>query len=152
MPRRQLRFQDFDSVARELEDLRQSGYTKVGKWDLSQVCEHLSIAMKGSIHGMNVRPAPWLVRKLVAPFVYRSIIKTGKMMEGIKVPDLLLPGDSSNDAQAVADCILDLETVKNHQGPFAPHPFFGALAPDEWKQLHLVHAAHHLSFLIPHAH
>ena len=30
-----------------------------------------------------------------------------------------------------------------------PSPFFGRLTPDQWRQLHLIHTAHHLSFLVP---
>ena len=107
MPRRQLDFREFDSIIKDIETLRQQGYTKVGKWDLSQVCRHLSIAMQMSIRDQKVQSAPWLVRKLVAPIIRRRIFKTRKIPEGIKVPDSVLPGDKEIFCRAMRVSAFD---------------------------------------------
>ena len=43
--RRHLDFHDFDAVTADVENLHKRGYTKLGNWDLSQVCNHLAINM-----------------------------------------------------------------------------------------------------------
>ena len=36
-----------------------------------------------------------------------------------------------------------------HQGDMADHPFFEKLSKEQWRELHLIHCAHHLSFQVP---
>ena len=62
-------------------------------------------------------------------------------------------GDSSITGTAVAVAYpgalqFAFETLKTE--PF-PHPFFGPLTKQQWNDLVLIHAGHHLSFLVPNA-
>jgi hypothetical protein len=38
---------------------------------------------------------------------------------------------------------------ESHKGEFIDSPFFGHLTPEEWRNLHLIHGAHHLGYLVP---
>ena len=60
MQRRQLDFRDFDALTAEVERLK-SGYTKVGNWELGEVCHHLGRTMQSSLDGFKEK-APWLLR------------------------------------------------------------------------------------------
>jgi hypothetical protein len=33
--------------------------------------------------------------------------------------------------------------------PAADHPFFGPISYEQWREIHLIHMAHHLGFLVP---
>lgn len=42
MKRRSLDFHSADEVITEINRLRESGYQQLGRWNLSQICEHLA--------------------------------------------------------------------------------------------------------------
>jgi hypothetical protein len=149
MERRNLDFHDFNSVVDDIDQLHKRGYTKAGQWDLSQICEHLAKVMRLSIEGFGFKGA-WYIRAL-APLIKRRFFKTRRMPTGFQAPGVLMPRNLGEEAQAVASCKEQLDRVRNYPGEFQPSPFFGRLSPEEWRQLHLIHAAHHLSFLIPNA-
>ena len=44
-----------------------------------------------------------------------------------------------------------VERFKGHSGPLHPSPAFGRLTPEQWREVHLWHCEHHLSFLLPRA-
>jgi len=54
-----------------------------------------------------------------------------------------------DEAQAVAKFQQQVEQIDQYRGAFQPHPVFGSLSNDQWRQFHLIHISHHLSFLIP---
>jgi uncharacterized protein DUF1569 len=146
--RRQLDFRDFDAVAAEVERLRSQGYTKAGTWDLREICDHLSTTMRMSLEGFTFK-APWLLRTLFGPIFRRRILKNRRMPVGIKAAQPLMPGPPGDEQASVKVFTELLARVRDPQAQFQPSPFFGVLSPDEWRQLHLIHAAHHLGFLIP---
>ena len=148
MDRRSLDLRDFDAVARDVDSLLAKGYRRAGNWDLAQICDHLSMTMEGSINGFSIQ-VPWLVRKLVAPIFYRRIVMTRRLPAGRKGPASLMPKPGGDPGEAVRRFKEWLGRVGVHKGDFELHPFFGYLTPEEWRDLHLMHTSHHLSFLIP---
>jgi hypothetical protein len=42
-----------------------------------------------------------------------------------------------------------MDRLRTHQGEMHASPFFGYLTPQQWRDLHLIHCAHHLGYLIP---
>jgi hypothetical protein len=147
MKRRNLDFQDFESVAADIDRLKKNGYAKVGQWELCQTCDHLATVMRMSLEGFPFKGA-WYIR-LLAPMIKGRFFKTRRMTEGFQAPAVLIPATGKSEDAAIGSCKDLLQRVKTHEGEFHPNPFFGKLSPDEWRQLHLIHAAHHLSFLIP---
>jgi hypothetical protein len=148
MERRHLDFHDFGAVGADVDNLRQRGYRKLGNWTLSQVCQHLGVAMRAALDG-GVPSAPWLFRKLLAGLFFRRLMKTRIMPTGIKVPKVLLPGPPGDEEAAIKEFQTTLRRFQDHQGDIQPHPFFGPLTREQHRQLHLIHCGHHLSFLIP---
>jgi hypothetical protein len=146
--RRKLDLRSFDDMVGEVDRLRQGGYSRAGNWDLGQVCQHLAISMKSSLDGFQVR-APWYLRLFLAPIFKRRLFRTRSMPAGIKGPPDLMPAATVDEETAVKSFKDETERLRNHVGDFQPHAFFGKMTPQETRDLHLIHASLHLSFLIP---
>src|SRR5258708_1859999 len=73
MERRQLAFGEFAAVAAEVSGLQATGYQPIGKWNLGQVCDHLSYFIEGSLDGHRFK-VPWPVRVLFGRMVLRRIL------------------------------------------------------------------------------
>lgn len=147
--KRKLAFDNFDQVIDEVERLRSGGYTPAGAWNLSEVCEHLTLTMRGGIDG-SLKLAPWILRATIFRWLADRIIRTGHMPSGFQAPTELLPQDREEDDPAKIDaCIATLRESAEFAGPLPPHPFSTSMTLEKWKRLMLVHAAHHLGFLHP---
>jgi hypothetical protein len=148
--RRPLSFSNLSEVMPDV-DRALRGYDKVGNWSLGQVCNHISGALRFTVEGYPAR-APWLVRVTIAPLVFRRVMKTGQMPENARVPDVFLPKPALDD-RAEAEALRGaIQLYVEHTEPMALHPFFGKMTRSQWDRFHCIHAAHHLSFLLPQAH
>lgn len=148
MDRRDLDFSDFDRLVADVKHLHEGGYHQAGRWDLAQVCGHLTISMKQSLDGFTFK-APWLVRKLIIPFIRRGLFRSRKIKPGIKAPGGFVVDPGTDETQAVDRFLQMIDRVKGHRGDFQIHPVFEKMSHEQWHQFHLIHAAHHLSFLVP---
>ena len=146
--RRELEFQDLGEVIRELHRLRDNGYDRAGTWTLGQVSDHLAIFFRGSLDGFTQK-VPWIIRALFGWMMFRYIIRRRAMPTGIKVPRSFLPQDVRDDRVAVDELTQLIDRFCEREGEYEPSPLFGNLTRDEWTQLHLIHCAHHISFLVP---
>jgi len=147
MTQRELKFADFAAVRTELDRLAR-GYDQAGNWDLAQVCNHLNFFITGSLDGHQFR-VPWIFKVLFGRLVLRRILSTGKMKTGVFTPQKPLPDAGGDAAKAVANLKATLARFEQHHGELHDSPFFGHLTPDQWRDLHLIHCAHHLGFLLP---
>ena len=146
--RRVLTFGTLDQVMPEVDRLLERGHTTVGNWSLGQICNHLAGAFRVSVEGTPFK-APWLLRKLVAPFFLRRMLKSGRMPEGVKLPESALPKPGL-DARAEAEALrASIRHYAAHTGPVADHPFFGTVGRETWERIHLIHCAHHLGYVVP---
>lgn len=131
-----------------MDRLRAGGYSKSGQWDLGQICDHLNFFMSGSLDGHQFR-VPWLIKTLFGRLVLKRILKHRRMKSGVMTPQKALPAPGGDEAAAVTSLKQTIERVLSHKGEFIPSPFFGYLTPQQWHDLNLIHAAHHLGFLQP---
>jgi hypothetical protein len=143
---RQLDFKDFPAVLAEIDGLHRDGYDKLGQWDLAQVCDHLTYFVQGSLDGYTFR-VPWLFKFLFGRLAIGRILKQRRMKAGITTPHKPLPPAGGDEAAAIERYRQVVERFRAHQGELHDSPFFGYLTPQQWRDLHLVHAAHHLGFL-----
>ncbi|MBI3410112.1 MAG: DUF1569 domain-containing protein [Planctomycetes bacterium] len=148
MPQRALEFKGFPEVVAELDRLHQSGYTKLGQWDLAQICNHLGYFIQASLDGPKAT-VPWILKFLFGRFVLRRILKQRRMKAGAPTPQKPLPAPGGDESAAVERLKHEIERFRNHHGELHASPFFGYLTPQEWSELHLIHCAHHLGFLSP---
>jgi hypothetical protein len=147
MKRRPLDFRTFDEVIADLDRL-QGGYRKGGNWSLGQVCNHLGLFVRGSLDGFSGPKPRWYIR-LVAPAITRWMIKKRRMPEGVKIPRHLQPAEGLDDAREVQELKDLLQRFEKHHGPLHQSPFAGDASRETWREIHLIHCAHHLSFLYP---
>jgi hypothetical protein len=146
---RKLEFDDFDEVAREAERLLKQPYQKLGNWELSQVCNHLADVLTRSIT-TGVRPmVPFFVQWYVKWRYLNRVLERKRLPSGVKAPDDLGSPPSADAAAAVQRLRQALTQFKSHPGDYKPHPYFGRLTPDQARQFHLIHCAHHFRLLVP---
>ena len=145
---RQLDFKTIDDALAEVDRLHRGGYVKTGQWDLAQICDHLSYFVDASLDGAQFR-VPWLIKVLLGRKVLRRILTQRKMKPGVFTPQKPLPQPGGDEPTAVARYKHAIERFRAHQGELHASPFFGHLTPEQWRELHLIHAAHHLGFLQP---
>ncbi|MCI0459655.1 MAG: DUF1569 domain-containing protein [Gemmataceae bacterium] len=147
MRRRALEFRSLDEVIVELERLHQEGYVKGGQWGLAEICNHLSVFVRGSMEGFAAR-APWYQR-LFAPLLLRWMLWARRMPEGVRIPAALQPAAVADEGEEVRTLRELLLRFQRHRGPVCSSPWGDRPTYRQWHDLHLLHCAHHLSFLHP---
>lgn len=146
MPQRSLDFPDFDVVLAEVSRLQASGYDRIGNWGLGQICLHLALTLERSVDGF-----PKLLPKFVDRSILELVLKKRRMRTGVDMPDGLNPSSGASDEEGVSRFQAALRRYAEHRGEHPPHPYFGTMSAEEWRQLHLIHCGHHLGFLQPRA-
>lgn len=152
--RRDLRFDTLDAAVRDAEHLLAVGYDRVGRWDLAQCCGHLEAWLRYPLDGypwtpLLLRPVMFLVRNFVAPRGLRKALETGTAAAGNPTIPVSVPAPGGDPATAVAAFRASAARFQAHTGPVHPSPLFGAMDRETLTRLHVIHAAHHLSFLVP---
>ena len=143
--RRPLDFDRIDAVMADVDRLLE-GHTTSGRWTLGMICDHLSRAVRLTLHGKpgSGESTPEQDEARGQFFAARAI------PEGREVPVAVLAPDPVVDAREAAESLRDaLARLESREGPWPSHPSLGAMARDEWHQFHCVHCAHHLSFARP---
>jgi Protein of unknown function (DUF1569) len=145
---RQLAFTDYAEVLAEVDRLHRGGYEKLGQWDLAQIGDHLTYFMLASLDGPTFR-VPWLLKVLLGRLVLRRILKTRRMKPGAPTPQKPPPTAGGDESAAVTRFKQTVARLQAHRGELVASPFFGYLTPEQWRDLHLIHCAHHLGYLQP---
>lgn len=154
LARRQLMFNNLDDVARDAERLLAGGYEKAGNWDLAQVAGHLAEWMRFPVEGFPKAPAPiravfWVLRKTIGRKKLLTYIETKSFPVGKPTMPETVPPPGGDPRDAVEKLRQSVKRLKAYAGPIVPSPLFGNMTKDEAVAMQLVHAAHHLSFLVP---
>ena len=151
--RRQLQFATLDDAVRDAENLLAKGYEKAGTWDLAQVAGHVANWMSYPLDGYPRTPLPirlmlGMARLVAGRRLFERTVRQGFKAGSPTVPESV-PAVGGDAAAAVARLRGTAGRLKAHTGPFHPSPLYGHLSKEDWISLNLVHAAHHLSFLVP---
>jgi len=147
MERRKPKFESYEDIIREIEELEKIGYSRLGNWSLGQICEHLGFYFKGSLEGFEFK-APWIIRILVGkPFRWWLMRREGYPDNSQTVPQSV-PPENVDDHEAVMK-IKELLSRLSSAKELHPSGLFGELTLDQWRMMHLHHAGHHLGFLVP---
>lgn len=154
MTRRQLRFDTLAAAVRDAETLLANGYDKTGNWTLAQCCGHVANWLSYPLDGfpkipLFLQPVMWLMRKTVGRPKYEQYVREQSFPAGKPTIPQSVPTATDEDAAAVAKLRAAVERYEAHTGTLHPSPLFGPLTKDEARKIQLVHAAHHLSFLVP---
>jgi hypothetical protein len=146
--RRRLTFDSFEQASAEIDRLLSCDYRRAGEWDLGQMCDHLADSLHGSMHGFDFI-TPWLARMLFAKPALRYLMKRRRIPIRAKLPRRMEPAAGKDAARCAARLREKMREFDAWSQPLAAHPFFGRLGAEQWRQVHLIHMAHHLGFLLP---
>ncbi|MCC9642849.1 DUF1569 domain-containing protein [Rhodopirellula sp. JC740] len=147
--KRQLDFHSGEEVIAEIERLQGTQYDKLKNWNLTQICEHLDVIMRGGMEGFGFR-MPKLLRATVLKWVFGRMLRQRKMSSAPTLDRLKpkSPGDAE-DEQIIQRCIATIREASTFEGSMDQYPFLDDLTPEQWRQFMWIHAAHHLGFLLP---
>ena len=146
--RRSLAFGSFDDIMPDVERLLQ-GHATVGTWSLAQICRHVATVMRRVVDlpaSTPHDPSLWVPEEQK-----RQVLESGLLPEGLQGPAVVMPTDASGEREEAEGLQQAINHYKASSGPVIPHRFFGPLTKAEWDRLQLIHAAHHLSFVVPKA-
>ncbi|MBC7782487.1 MAG: DUF1569 domain-containing protein [Burkholderiales bacterium] len=147
MQRRKLDFVSFDQFRDDVRALAAGPYDRAGQWSLAQAADHIAMFLEMSMEGFSVR-VPWYLRIGGRPMKWITL-RRRSIPSGIKGPPGLMPPEGRTDKEAAERLLGAIARYTAHTQPLHPSPLFGRLPREEWDQIHLIHAAHHFSFLIP---
>jgi hypothetical protein len=152
--RRPLQFDTLDEIVPDAENLLAKGYEKAGNWDLAQVCGHLAEWLRFPVEGFPKAPAPiramlWVMRKTIGRKKFLGYITERTFPSGKPTMPQSVPPPGGDPREAIEKMRRSVNGLKEYTGTIVPSPLFGAMTKDEAVRMQLVHAAHHLSFLIP---
>lgn len=150
MRRRTIDFRSAEEVIQDINMLRDSGYQRAGKWNLTQVCQHLTATMDGGMDGFGFR-LPWVLRATVIKWGFRYALKTRKLASGFPTFRVLRPthADDVDDNLVIDACIKSCNRAQGFTGSMEEYALLNNLSVAEWQAFMWIHASHHLSFLIP---
>jgi hypothetical protein len=143
--RRKVQFDSFRSMFADIDRLHRDGYQRAGNWDLGTICCHLADAIERSMDGFLTR-APLLLR-IVSPLILPMVLKLRRIPSGVNVAKFALPSGEQNATEQIARLRQVVARYVAFKEPLQPHPMFGRISRSQFDQVHLIHAAHHLSFL-----
>jgi Protein of unknown function (DUF1569) len=146
--RRTPRYHSYLEMLADAEGLAANGYERAGNWSLGQVCRHLTHTMEKSLDGFPGLK-PWPFRLAARTFVLGGILQHRQHKRRFPAPGYLLPADGEDDRTGLDALRSVVGRLMIHKGELHPHPIFGRLTPSQWHEVHLWHAEHHLSFLVP---
>ncbi|MEO1498669.1 MAG: DUF1569 domain-containing protein [Planctomycetota bacterium] len=148
MKKRPLDLRSLDDVIAEVERLRDGGYTPRGKWNLSQICEHLRETIRIGIDGDEPRLS-WIQRKVFGA-IFFFVFRNRAMMAGAPTIPRLTPEPMEADDPAMIDaCLATLAEARDFPGPIPNYPLMDGITLEKWKDLMVIHSQHHLRFLQP---
>ena len=162
-PARRLEFQTLEQAVEEAEHLSQNGYDQTGRWNLANVCHHCEIWLASTFRNpirppLIGRPVLAVVRHTIGPGMLRRVLESGRMPSGSPTVPSTDPvaakppseaSSEANDASAIASLRKTIKAFDEHEGLILPSPLFGAMTRDQADQLHRIHLAHHLGYLVP---
>jgi hypothetical protein len=152
--RRELRFNTLDAAIADAELLLSHGYERAGNWSLGQATGHLANWLTYQLDGfpplpLFLKPIFWVIRKTSATKMLDKVIADQSMPTNAQTAPTSIPAANVDDRTEVDRYKSAVARWVNHTGPYIPSPLFGDQSKERFLALHLVHAAHHLSFLVP---
>lgn len=157
-PRRSLRFNSLDDLARDLDAIeaghRAGTLDTTGNWTPGENLHHCAKVWAFALDGWppDAKP-PAFVKFIVKTFFRKSAVSGKPAPIGIPFPkgleDAFGPKPGATFEEGMGAMRRGVERVRSGERFTKDSPLFGHLTHDEWLRLHLGHCAMHLSFLHP---
>ena len=98
-----------------------------------------------------LKPVLFVVSRFVAPRMLQKALDTRVVKPNGPTVKESVPPPGGDPAAAVAEFRATVERYDGFAGLLLPSPVFGKLDRDTMTRLQVLHAEHHLSFLVPKA-
>ena len=143
--RPELIFRSIDDLLADAQRLGSGPYEKAGQWDLAMILDHLGKEMQlpspTTVPGPVAIVARYFIRRMARHDFYPPFtFPAPKDMR----PTPNIPLETADGAFRAA-----AEKIKAMNGPWVTGTAFGPVPRADFVKLHLLHGAHHLSFLRP---
>jgi Protein of unknown function (DUF1569) len=141
-----LQFGCYEDLIADVDRLRTTGWAKSGQWSLAMNCDHLTRWMNAMLDGglpQIPRPFHWIARAVVRRMAGKRKYPTIKF----HAPAALKPASDISESDAVDAVRAAIARLQQLPGPTVDTYPFGPLPADDFHQMTLLHAAHHLAFL-----
>jgi hypothetical protein len=148
--RRPLSFATEDGVQAEVARQRRHGYEKTRNWSLPQIDWLLMIPIEAYLNppsSPDVQPTPEQA-KMKAGFVDYICANNKLPPQATTAPPSWTPPADASDAD-IERLVMGMNKLKNYPHAMVEMSVIGPVTIGECRRVHLVHAAHHLSFLQP---
>lgn len=149
-PPRVLKFDTISAVADEVRRLRH-GYQQTGRWSLPQVAWHVGQAIYNCLKpvpadAVSTPEQAAMKQRLIDPLLASGVMPPGA--ESAAPLDPLTHADQIDEAEVdrFLEGLRDLDASSYLRVALPP---FGIVSIDEFRAFIRIHAALHLSFLIP---
>lgn len=154
-------------ICDEARRLRETGALHGRAWSLAQVCEHLALAVQGTVDPLVFAASPsdnlkapeqptWWTSLSRWQRLKRRTMKHGLLWSG-RFPDAVpSPGSVLPTAAPVLDLAIDRlgsaakafdRKLRSPDAQWVPHPLLGPMSGRQWKRFHDLHARHHFKFM-----
>ena len=143
---RKVRYADERAAVADLDRLRK-GYRQLGNWTLPMVARHVATVMSS---GMKppADPVATAEQSAMKKAFVDKILQTGNPPKGFTPPPQYMPPADCSDTD-VDRLIKALQKIAAYPHPLVDMGPFGPVTIADYRNLQLVHLAHHLGFLIP---
>ena len=144
-------------IAERARRLGESGAVCGRSWSLAQVCEHLALAVQGTVDDPEpardggVAPSWWRelgrVERSKRRLMKHGLMWTGRLPDGVRSPESVLPSEDAEfeiavRSLAVAAQAFDAKAAR-HGATWVYHPLLGPMSGAQWRRFHVIHARHH---------
>jgi hypothetical protein len=140
-------FRSIDELLADAARLKAGPYKKAGEWDLPMILDHLAKAME--IPFTTQKPVPWPFNMVARGMIH--LVARRRFYPSMKFPAPKAMRPTPNTPLESADAAFRAaaQKIKSFEGPTVSGTPFGTLALKDFVKMHLLHGAHHLSFLRP---
>ena len=128
-------------------------------WTLAQVCEHLALAIEGTVSDPDPTPGPPRSQAHSTWYRFRrrcikhALLTTGRFPRNVPAPDTVAPSDSPSLEETITRLEIAIRTFEQKLASASPnwtdHPILGSMSGRQWRRFHSIHAAHHLACFHP---
>lgn len=148
--RRDVRYESYDDLLADAENLAGQEYQVVGNWSFAQILEHLGIALEGSLDGIPFK-APWMLRTAAKLFMKKKLLAE-PLSPGFQIPGNAKPvlyPQAEKTLEEGLDHLRRAVARCKSETTCANHPLFDTISRAEWDQWNFRHAEMHMSFVLP---
>ncbi len=147
--RRKVRYEMFEDLIADAEQLNQGEIASLGNWSLGQTLKHLGAAMHGSIDGPTFHVPLW-IRILGRVYLWRKLVH-GPFPAGFILPrsarEKIVFKEQTSFEEGIEMLRGGIQRLREEPQRIV-HPVTGPLSREQWDRFHLSHSEMHMSFLI----